>query len=226
MMALAFEMNAKVQDRIEVVSTPAPASASKGAFIVFEGIDGSGKSTVAKRAFETLTVEGRDCELTAEPSGSWLGDAVRKANETGTDDLAEALLFMADRTEHTRQIRDWVEEGKVVLCDRYYASTLAYQTALLEKRLKDPMRWLWSINQPIVIRPDITFFFQIDPEVSLERLSVRNGRSKFEKLDYLRKVDENYKKVEVKDSSFVRIDASRPLEIVIDDVIQRMRQNL
>jgi len=219
-------MTVKAQDRPRAVSAPTQTNAGRGAFIVFEGIDGSGKSTAAKMVLETLKAEGRDCELTAEPSGSWLGDAVRKANETGTDDLAEALLFMADRAEHTRRIRSWVEGGKIVLCDRYYASTLAYQTALLEDRLPDPMGWLLSINRPIILRPDITFFFHIDPKASLERLSARNGRSKFEKLDYLRKVDDNYRKVEKLDPTFVRIDASRPLETVIEDVVDRVRKNL
>ncbi|MCE5296824.1 MAG: dTMP kinase [Euryarchaeota archaeon] len=219
-------MNVKAQFRGETISSAIPADARKGAFIVFEGIDGSGKSTAAKKVFDTLTAEGRECELTAEPSGSWLGDAVRNANEIGTDDLAEALLFMADRAEHTRQIKGWVEEGKVVICDRYYASTLAYQTALLERRLDDPMSWLWSINEAIILRPDVTFFFHIDPKVSLERLNVRNGRSKFEKLDYLRKVDENYQRVEAMDPSFVRIDASRTSEAVLIDVLSRIRQNL
>jgi thymidylate kinase len=88
------------------------------------------------------------------------------------------------------------------------------------------MAWLWTINEAIILRPDVTFFFHIDPKESLERLSVRNGRSKFEKLDYLRKVDENYQKVEAMDPSFFRIDASKTSEAVLIDVLSRIRQNL
>jgi dTMP kinase len=133
---------------------------------------------------------------------------------------------MADRAEHTHWIKGRMDEGKWVICDRYYASTLAYQTSLLKGRLADPMEWLWLINEPIIIRPDVTFFFRIRPEVSLERLSVRSGRSKFEKLDFLRQVSDNYHKVELMDSSFHRIDAERPLDEVLESVMQRLRQNL
>ena len=195
-------------------------------FIVFEGIDGSGKSTAARTVSERLRSEGIDTVLTAEPSDSWLGDAVRKANEEGTDDMAEALLFMADRAEHTNWIKGRLNEGKWVLCDRYYASTLAYQTALLRGKLENPMEWLWSVNEPIIIRPDVTFFFRVRPEISLERLSNRSGRTKFEKLEFLRRVNDNYHQVELMDSSFHRIDAERPFEEVIESVMLRLRQNL
>jgi dTMP kinase len=198
----------------------------RGRFIVFEGVDGSGKSTVARLTYDRLQAEGKDCVLTAEPSGSWLGDVVRKANRSGTDDLAEALLFLADRAEHTKEMRDMVEQGKWVVCDRYYASTLAYQTALLKDRLEDPMTWLLNINLPIIERPDVTFFFAIRPEVALERLNGRGDLTKFEKLDFLREVDENYRKVEQMDDSFFNIDAERPLDDVLETVLQRLRQNL
>lgn len=198
----------------------------RGRFIVFEGVDGSGKSTVARLAYERLLAEGKDCVLTAEPSESWLGEAVRKANRSGTDDLAEALLFLADRAEHSKEMREMVAQGKWVLCDRYYASTLAYQTALLKGRLPDPMAWLLNINLPIIERPDVTFFFAIRPEVSLERLNGRAGLTKFEKLDFLREVDENYRKVEKMDDTFFHIDAERPLDDVLETVLQHLRQNL
>ncbi|HSV42731.1 MAG TPA: dTMP kinase, partial [Methanomassiliicoccales archaeon] len=178
---------------------------NKGAFIVFEGIDGSGKSTMSRMIHDALVAEGRECLLTAEPSDSWLGHAVRRANQDGTDDLAEALLFMADRAEHTRTIRGWVGQGKIVVCDRYYASTLAYQTALLKDRLQDPMGWLWNINEPIIMRPDITLFFHVSPELAMERLGSRDERTKFERLEFLRQVGQNYIIVEGRDPSFVRV---------------------
>ena len=199
---------------------------SRGRFIVFEGIDGTGKSTVAKLLAEELSKKGIDCVLTMEPSESWIGDAVRKANSDGTDDLAEALLFMADRAEHTRQIESLLNEGKWVVCDRYYASTLAYQTATLGSRVEDPMTWLWNINQRIIRVPDVTFYFVLQVEKALDRMSARNGRSKFEKLEFLHQVDENYRKVEAIDPSFRRVDADRPLEDVLSYVLNHVMQNL
>lgn len=181
---------------------------------------------MSRLVYERLRAEGKDCVLTAEPSDSWLGDAVRTANRSGTDDLAEALLFLADRAEHTKQMRVMMEQGRWVLCDRYYASTLAYQTALLKDRLEDPMTWLLNINLPIIERPDVTFFFAIRPEVSLERLNGRGDLTKFEKLDFLREVDANYRKVEQMDDSFFRIDAERPIDEVLETVMRRLRQNL
>jgi len=199
---------------------------SKGRFIVFEGIDGTGKSTVARLVAERLKEDGKDCILTMEPSDSWIGDAVRRANENGTDDLAEALLFMADRAEHTKQIENMVSEGKWVVCDRYYASTLAYQTATLGNRLEEPMQWLWNINQKIIRIPDVTYYFVLEVEQALERMSDRPGRSKFEKLDFLKQVDENYRKVESMDPSFHRVDAEPPLEEVLTYVLEHIRKNL
>ncbi|QLH75071.1 MAG: dTMP kinase [Methanomassiliicoccales archaeon] len=219
-------MSIKAQNVALPRSSTLTSDRKNGRFFVFEGIDGSGKSTVAGMLRDALVADGIECELTAEPTRSWLGDAVRKANECGIDDLAEALLFMADRAEHTRQISSWLEMGKVVLCDRYYASTLAYQTALLKDRISDPMAWLRAINEKIIVVPDLTFFFQIDAEVSLDRLSFRAGRSKFEKLEFLRKVDRNYRLVGSFDRSFVSIDASRPVDQVFKDVLHLARQNL
>jgi dTMP kinase len=198
----------------------------KGRFIVFEGIDGTGKSTVARMVAERLRENGTDCVLTMEPSDSWIGEAVRRANADGTDDLAEALLFMADRAEHTRQIESLMNQGKWVVCDRYYASTLAYQTASLQGRLDDPMGWLWNINQRIIRIPDVTYYFVLEVEKALERMSDRPDRSKFEKLDFLRKVDGNYRKVEAMDPSFHRVDADRPLEDVLSYVLNHIGQNL
>ena len=129
----------------------------------------------------------------------WTGDAVRRANHEGIDDMAEALLFVADRALHTGQIQGWMEEGKVVICDRYYASTIAYQSAALHGRMEDPVGWLWEMNRPIVIEPDANFLLTIPPEHALERLSGRTGRSKFEKLEYLRQVDPAYREWAEKD---------------------------
>jgi dTMP kinase len=97
----------------------AAASTKRGLFVVLEGIDGSGKSSVARSLFEILNREmpGR-VVLTAEPTETWLGDCVLRANKENLSGTAEALLFVADRTEHSLRIDEWLKEGKVVLCDR------------------------------------------------------------------------------------------------------------
>ncbi len=202
----------------------------KGMFVAFEGIDGSGKSTVAKMVFEILSAEmpGR-VVLTAEPTDSFIGQAVRRANEGGTDELAEALLFVADRAEHTRHIRSWLAEGKVVLSDRYYASTVAYQGALLKKRMggaKKAVEWLKAMNEPVIVHPDLTLLLTISVSMAIERLGSREALTKFEDLRYLSDVDLIYRGLCMEDPSFHTLDASRPVEHVVQEALRAIRSKI
>jgi dTMP kinase len=219
-------MNSSLGSEAGVAHLAASAKVA-GRFYVFEGIDGGGKSTVARMLGERLeTAYGRDTVLTAEPSDSWIGDCVRRANREDVGDFAEALLFMADRAQHTLEISKAVEEGKVVICDRYYVSTLAYQGVTLERLVPDPVLWLRAVNAPIIRRPDITFYFMIDPETAMSRMKGRDEKSKFEKLGFLRKVAAIYEEMSLSDPSAHVIDASRPLEEVFDEVLRAAQQNL
>ena len=180
-------------------------------FIVFEGIDGSGKSSVIARLKDHLESKGMKVMVTAEPTGGAIGKFVAT-----TDDLipeAEALLFVADRALHTKDIMKWMDDGYVVLCDRYFASTLAYQSAAG----MDP-EWLKAINSNVTIRPDATILMDIDPEVSLKRVDARGEKSRFEKLDYLRKVRDAYLSL-AKEYNFTVVDADRDRDTVADEVI-------
>lgn len=213
---------------IKATSRSDVKSASEGnAFFVFEGIDGAGKSTVIKIVGERLEALGHDVVVTAEPTGSWIGDCVRRANREHVTDLAETFLFIADRAEHTEDIRRSLSEGAVVLCDRYVSSTLAYQGVVLE-HLMGPktLDWLRTVNSPFMIGPGITFFLKIDPEVAMARLGGRKERAKFEKLDFLRKVDAIYQKLSFEDLSFVTIEASRPIDKVVDQVLAMINERL
>ena len=183
-------------------------------FIVFEGIDGSGKSSVISRLKDHLESKGRKVKVTAEPTDGPVGRFV-----SVTDDLspeAEALLFTADRSMHTEQVKKWMDEGYDVLCDRYFASTLAYQSAA-----GMDIGWLRSINSKAIIEPDVTILMDIDPEVSLKRVSQRGEMSRFEKLDYLRKVRKAYLDI-AGEFSFEIIDADRDRETVAEDVIAKV----
>jgi len=196
-----------------------------GKFIVFEGIDGSGKSSV------TLAIPSRlkhtDLVVTEEPTTTWIGDAVRRSHKEKSDPLTEAFLFLADRVAHTDRIRSWLKEGKTVICDRYYHSTVAYQGAALEGKVEfDPVEWLLDINLRISLEPDIVFLFRIDPKTALTRVNNRGKPSKFEKLDFLTKVAANYDRLAKMRKNVVVIDSSRPLEAVIDDVVARINGNV
>lgn len=219
--------------RPEASSDPESVSESKpqkATFIVFEGIDGSGKSTVSRMVFEALSEEmpGR-VVLTAEPTDSFIGRAVRQANEGGTDELAEALLFVADRAEHTRQIRSWLAEGKIVLSDRYYASTVAYQGALLKVRMggaKKAVEWLKAMNEPVIVQPDLTLLLSLSVSTAIERLRSRKGLTKFEDLHYLSDVDLIYRGLCMEDPSFHTLDASKTPQQVTEEALRAIRSKV
>ena len=190
---------------------------SKGSFMVFEGIDGSGKSSCADAVSKMLMKE-YDVMLTAEPTREGIGAFIRSSKDLTPE--AEALLFVADRAQHTHMIKGWMNEGKIVICDRYYASTLAYQSSSMNGRSVDA-EWLKAMNYHVIIEPDITFLFDIDPEVGLERVESRGSKSKFEALEYLKEVRSNYLKI-AKERNFVIIDASMTKEKVFDAVSEHI----
>lgn len=188
-----------------------------GRFIVFEGIDGAGKSTLIEGISEILTSRGEDVIITAEPTDGPIGSIIRAGEIKNISQNAEALLFTADRAVHTRQMLRWKKSGKTVLCDRYYASTVAYQAANLGGT-ESEKEWLKEINRPVITEPDITFLLDIDPEKSMRRVNNRGDASKFEKIEYLRKVRSNYLEL-AWEKGFRIIDASRTGEEVLKEVI-------
>jgi len=132
-------------------------------FVTFEGIDGSGKSTVSRLVAESLEKRGERVFLTGEPTHSWLGDAIRRAYHDDVGPLAESFLFLADRAAHLEEIRAHLVRGELVLCDRYADSTYAYQAARLEGVVDKPMAFLQGISEPWVVPPDLTILLRISP---------------------------------------------------------------
>ncbi len=190
-------------------------------FVVVEGIDGCGKSSVTKALARML---GDRAVLTREPTNSWIGRAVRKGTDQKISPYTDALLFMADRSIHTQDIDRKVSKGKLVISDRYYHSTIAYQAAFLEKVFKgDAFKWLLEANLRISRHPDLTILLDIPPELGLERIRARRALSRFEKLGFLRKVRANYLKLARLDRSIVRIDARKPLEEVVEEAFELIR---
>ncbi len=197
---------------------------SKSLFVVFEGIDGSGKSSVMRALTERLPAE-MDIILTAEPSDGPIGRMLREEMEE-LPPLAETLLFVADRAQHTAQIEEWLAEGHSVLCDRYYSSTLAYQSSALEGPSGD-LNWLWEVNRPVILEPDLTILLDLDPATSLARTKGRDHVSKFEEEDFLGRVRQRYLDL-AKERGFTVIDASAsPAEVLAAAeaaIIERMEE--
>lgn len=190
----------------------------KGAFIVLEGIDGTGKSTMSRRLKAWLEEKGREVVLTAEPTEDWLGKAVRRANNEDLDPRTESLLFTADRCQHTLRIEEMLKQGKVVICDRYYGSTVAYQGAALEKDMGDnAVSWLLNLNGPVVRHPDVTILLTSDPEVAMRRVGNRGELSKFEREGYLAHVQDIYLTL-AREAKWTVVDSNGDIKEVLETV--------
>ena len=190
-------------------------------FVTFEGIDGSGKSTISKIVYKKLKSKGHDVVLTREPTDTWLGKKVKKCIETNTDPYLTSFAFIADRIEHCKKINNWLSQGKIVLCDRYAESTYAYQGVQMQDLIDDPMKWLKDMSKERIIVPDKTFVFFIDPEKAISRINHRDNLIPFEKVDFLEKVQKNYEKL-AKGKRFLKIDATKPKKELTDLCIKEI----
>lgn len=183
----------------------------KGLFIVFEGPDGCGKSTQIRFLAEYLESAGFSVLCTREPGGSPIAEKIRTIlldrENAGMAALTEALLYAAARAEHVRQvIAPALKEGKVVLCDRFVDSSIAYQgygRALGAKTV-------WNINEPAVdgVLPDVTVFINVPPEQAFARMNEHKQYDRLENegLSFHRRVYEGYMELSRKPGVIV-IDA-------------------
>jgi len=187
----------------------------KGKFITIEGIDGTGKTTLAKILHERIV----NSELTFEPTDGWIGKIIKKAIKKDVDGITIALLFSADRNEHLKEIKKWLNEGRIVICDRYFDSTIAYQKEQLN--FENAEEWLYKI-QPFLIKPDLTILLKIDVKRAIER--IKRKRVFFEKEEFLEKVQKNYLEMAKKEERFFIVDASKSIDEVVDDCIKEMKR--
>ena len=184
----------------------------RGKLITLEGIDGSGKSTVAKKLQENPEIRAFEPVFTREPTrGTFTGTAVEKSIQSDTDQLAELFLFTADHAEHlAKLVKPALENGKSVISDRYSDSRYAYQGVTLKNRLDNPLEWVKNLHRGWTIVPDLTFLFDISPEIEF----LRGVRELF-----LRLVEEDPER-------FIVIDASQPPEGVEKEVMEKVLEFL
>ncbi|ACX72871.1 thymidylate kinase [Methanocaldococcus vulcanius M7] len=179
-------------------------------FIVFEGIDGSGKTTISKKLAKSI-----NAFWTYEPSNSVVGELIRKilSGNVKVDDKTLALLFSADRIEHNKKIKEELRYRDVV-CDRYLYSSIAYQSVAGVD--EDFIR---SINR-YALKPDLVFLLICDIETALKRI---NTKDIFEKKEFLEKVQEKYLDL-AKKEGFVIIDTTdRTVEDVYSEVFKTVK---
>ena len=196
----------------------------RGAFLVIEGIDGAGKSTLCEILKDSLESEGNKVIVTQEPTRDEIGSFIRRGDVKGISQKGEALLFVADRAVHTERIEKWVEEGNIVICDRYFASTVAYQSVSLNGVALEK-EWLVSLNIPVIREPDLTVLLDIDPEKGLGRIGGRGEISKFENAEYLKGVRKAYLEL-AEEFGFVVMDAERDQRGLSKEIIEKLKERL
>ena len=201
---------------------------SSGLFITVEGTDGSGKTTQIQLMKQYLENRGYAVILTREPGGTQVSEKIRdlvldKENSDITP-ITEMILYAASRAQHVSQlIKPALEEGKVVICDRFVDSSYAYQGF---GRNID-LRAIADVNRIAVdgIIPDITFFLDIDAETAIKRrvAATEADRIEQEKLDFHKNVYEGYKKLSVLYPERIKtIDAERTVEEVADEIKEHL----
>lgn len=185
---------------------------NRGKFIVFEGLDGSGKSTQLKLAKEKLEAIGKKVYVTAEPTDSETGKYLRRilSESLEKDMYLQSALFLADRIEHITNpehgIERYLADGYTVICDRYYFSSFAYQGTASD------IDWVMDINLKCerIIKPDLCLFFDVDPDTCKHRIdTTREKPELYEKdIENIRKIRENFLEV------FKRMSGSHKIEII------------
>ena len=195
-------------------------------FITFEGPDGSGKSSVIKKVYEDLTQKGYSIILTREPGGTPISEKIRNIildnNNTNLDARTEALLYAASRRQHlVEKIRPALKEGKIVLCDRFLDSSLAYQG--YARGLGFDL--VLKANQFVLdYLPDVTILIDIKPEVALKRLSTRTdkvNRLDAESVNFHHLVYEGYEKIlTIYPNRIKKIDGTKSEKEVVAEAIK------
>jgi dTMP kinase len=184
--------------------------AQPGKFIVFEGLDGCGKTTQLNMLQQTLEARGFSCLYTREPGGTALGEQIRRMllNPGLTlNPVAEAMLFAASRAQHTAElIKPALTQGRVVLSDRYADSTLAYQG--YGRGLDTGFLSFLNRMAGGELLPDLTILLDIAPETGLSRLAGPPDRLENERLDFFHRVRRGYLELAGSRQDYLVLDAT------------------
>lgn len=194
-------------------------------FITLEGPEGSGKSSVMEKVYERLLSEGYEIVKTREPGGTPIGEQIRNVilnqDNTKMDIRTECLLFAASRRQHlVEKIWPSIKQGKLVFCDRYLDSSLAYQGYARKLGIDNVLNVNLFATENTY--PDLTLFFDVAPEIGLERINKNHNREvnrlDVEKLEFHKSVYQGYiTLLNMYPERIKRIDASKPFNEVVED---------
>ncbi|MFC0274242.1 dTMP kinase [Metabacillus herbersteinensis] len=203
-----------------------------GIFITFEGPEGAGKTTIIQLLQEKFAQRKGEIVFTREPGGIKIAEKIREVilnkEHTEMDARTEALLYAAARRQHLiEKVIPALDEGKIVICDRFVDSSLAYQGFARGIGIDN----VYSINEFAIngVMPNVTLYFDLDPEKGLERISrstIREvNRLDLEKLAFHQKVQEGYRLVNERFKDRVEIiQADQPIEKVMQDVLDILKK--
>lgn len=203
---------------------------NKGLFITIEGPDGSGKSTQIQYMKEYFEAKGIPCLFTREPGGTPIGEKLRNIildkDNAEMCDMTEALLYAASRAQHVEElIKPALDDGMVVICDRFIDSSIAYQG--YGRALGDAVR---VINEYAVCgcMPDVTFLMELDPSVGKSRICADvQDRLELEKIEFHNRVFEGYQEIaKVYANRFACINAARSKEEIREDILGHLEKLL
>lgn len=205
----------------------------KGIFITFEGLDGSGKTTQIEKLNDYLSACGYEVILTIEPGGTPIGDKIRDIlldpENKGMSYKTELLLFEASRAELVlRIIKPAIDSGKIVICDRFFDSTIVYQGIARNlgiEKVYDMSLWATS-----GIEPDLTFLLSLDAASSEDRLDSqqkKRDRIEHEEGAFKEKLQEGYLEVAKKfPERFTVIDASMAVDRIFQQIYRKVEELL
>lgn len=204
----------------------------KGLFFTFEGTEGCGKTTACTSLYNQLVKEGYDVIYTREPGGVDIAEQIRRVildvKNTAMDRKTEALLYAASRRQHlVEKVIPALEEKKIVICDRFVDSSLAYQGYARGISIDD----IWSINLFAIdnYMPDMTVFFDLPVETGLERIANRDKRDRLdiESINFHHQVYEGYRKViEKYPDRIVSVDASLSRQEVYNQTYRLVKEKI
>jgi dTMP kinase len=197
-------------------------------FIVFEGIDGSGTTSQVKHVSNILRSRGRKVYTTREPSDRPIGRFIREILcgnvRVNIGDKTMGLLFTADRSDHIEEeIKPAIRNGSIVLCDRYYHSSLAYQSMK-----PDSYKYVHVINEGMLV-PDLTVILDISVEESIRRRTERSHSDFTESEEFLSHCRNAYRKIFIEEPFSGRVEiinADQNIEIVTAEILDEIESVL
>lgn len=204
----------------------------KGMFITLEGPDGSGKSTIALMLIEALKKDGYDVVHTREPGGIDISEQIRRVildpKNNKMDQKTEALLYAASRRQHlVEKVIPAINDGKVVICERFVDSSLAYQGYAREIGIEE----VYKINEFAIedYFPDLTIYLDVDESLGLSRIKDRQFKDRLdqESLDFHSKVNEGYQIVNKRfEKRITIVDARMCIQDVFDSCFKIIKDKL